>query len=158
MPFKVFCSDRNKLQKAIEEWLEGVGPIRSVSMAQSYDDKNFSVVLTVFYEEGSGTLGAGYGGPRSLPPNGAGDREEPEKDYGPAPQCPKCESDMVLRRRKADNVPFWGCTDFPSCRGIVNVDDDAQPKKNGKKKSDEPLPGQGSLGFSGGDGEDDIPF
>ena len=38
--------------------------------------------------------------------------------------CPKCGSTMVLRETKqGKNVgqKFWGCTNFPKCKGIVNV-------------------------------------
>ena len=40
------------------------------------------------------------------------------------PECPICHSPMVLRRAKrganAGNE-FWGCSKFPSCRGIRNL-------------------------------------
>lgn len=38
--------------------------------------------------------------------------------------CPKCGSSMVLRETKqGQNIgqKFWGCTNFPKCRGVVNV-------------------------------------
>jgi four helix bundle suffix protein len=34
-----------------------------------------------------------------------------------APQCEACGSMMRLVRRKADNNPFWGCSNYPGCRG-----------------------------------------
>lgn len=43
--------------------------------------------------------------------------EEPK-----APVCPKCGSPMILRTvRKGDNAgnKFWGCSTYPTCRGIV---------------------------------------
>lgn len=40
------------------------------------------------------------------------------------PNCPKCGSPMVLREAKkgvnAGNQ-FWGCTRFPKCKGIINI-------------------------------------
>src|SRR5690606_32494531 len=40
------------------------------------------------------------------------------------PQCPKCNAAMVKRTAKrganAGNA-FWGCMDYPRCRGVVNV-------------------------------------
>lgn len=39
-------------------------------------------------------------------------------------RCPKCGSEMVLRTAKrGDNQggKFWGCSNYPECRGIVNV-------------------------------------
>jgi len=38
--------------------------------------------------------------------------------------CPKCGSEMVLRKvKKGQNAgnKFWGCSNFPKCRGVVNV-------------------------------------
>ena len=35
-----------------------------------------------------------------------------------APVCPKCGAPMVIRTRKSDGNPFWGCARFPACRGI----------------------------------------
>ncbi len=39
-----------------------------------------------------------------------------------SPRCPKCGSEMVLRKAKQSpnqGQPFWGCTNYPRCRGIV---------------------------------------
>jgi restriction system protein len=38
--------------------------------------------------------------------------------------CPKCGSEMVIRKAKQGTNKgnsFWGCTNFPKCRCIVNV-------------------------------------
>ena len=38
--------------------------------------------------------------------------------------CPRCGSEMVLRRSKKGgdwNGQFWGCSRYPRCRGIVNI-------------------------------------
>lgn len=38
--------------------------------------------------------------------------------------CPKCGSVMVLRETKSGHnagKPFWGCSNYPHCRGIVTV-------------------------------------
>ncbi len=40
---------------------------------------------------------------------------------GAAPQCPYCGGEMVLRHRKNDGTPFYGCKRFPTCRGIVKI-------------------------------------
>lgn len=42
-----------------------------------------------------------------------------------SPQCPQCGSGMVLRTaRKGPNAGsrFWGCTDYPRCRGTRDYD------------------------------------
>ncbi len=40
-------------------------------------------------------------------------------------ECPKCGSSMLIREtRKEQNIgkKFWGCSRFPQCRGIVNIE------------------------------------
>lgn len=37
------------------------------------------------------------------------------------PNCPNCGKPMILRHRRSDNKPFYGCSGFPRCKGIVNV-------------------------------------
>ena len=42
-----------------------------------------------------------------------------------APNCPKCGSEMVLRTAKNganQGEKFWGCSNFPKCRGILKFD------------------------------------
>ena len=41
------------------------------------------------------------------------------------PACPNCEKPMILR--KATNgrnagKEFWGCTGYPECKGVMNVE------------------------------------
>ena len=46
-------------------------------------------------------------------------QEEPE-----IPKCPKCGTDMVLRTAKSganQGKQFWGCRNYPNCRGIINI-------------------------------------
>lgn len=31
--------------------------------------------------------------------------------------CPFCGASMVLRHRRSDNQPFWGCSKYPGCKG-----------------------------------------
>jgi len=41
------------------------------------------------------------------------------------PLCPKCGNEMVLRTAKSGTNKgnqFWGCPNYPRCRGIVNID------------------------------------
>jgi ssDNA-binding Zn-finger/Zn-ribbon topoisomerase 1 len=45
----------------------------------------------------------------------------------PKPSCPECGGTMRLRRRKLDDEPFWGCSDFPLCRGVRDIDEDGLP-------------------------------
>lgn len=34
-----------------------------------------------------------------------------------SPRCPECGSAMNRKYRKTDNTPFWGCNEYPGCRG-----------------------------------------
>lgn len=49
--------------------------------------------------------------------------KEKDADYERnAPLCPKCGAEMVRRTaKKGKNIgkEFWGCTDFPGCRGAI---------------------------------------
>lgn len=50
------------------------------------------------------------------------------KSSAPAaePKCPKCGSAMVKRTAKSGSFAgnqFWGCTNFPRCKGIINLND-----------------------------------
>ncbi|HEY3289963.1 MAG TPA: topoisomerase DNA-binding C4 zinc finger domain-containing protein, partial [Anaerolineae bacterium] len=41
------------------------------------------------------------------------------------PRCPKCGTEMVLRTAKSGanaGGQFWGCPDYPHCRGIVSYE------------------------------------
>jgi len=38
---------------------------------------------------------------------------------GETPKCPVCGGAMRLRKTKADNRAFWGCGDYPLCKGVV---------------------------------------
>lgn len=41
------------------------------------------------------------------------------------PYCPKCGSSMVMREvKRGENKgsQFWGCANFPKCRGMVNIE------------------------------------
>ncbi|AGI26017.1 restriction endonuclease [Pseudomonas sp. ATCC 13867] len=45
-------------------------------------------------------------------------------DLSSAPRCPVCNEHMVIRKAKrGSNIgsEFWGCTNFPVCRGVRNI-------------------------------------
>jgi hypothetical protein len=47
------------------------------------------------------------------------------ENLGTPPHCPKCNNEMVLRTTKRGSnqgEQFWGCPDFPRCRGIRKYD------------------------------------
>ncbi len=67
-------------------------------------------------------------------------KEDYRDDFDWDQPCPKCGKPMVLRSGKFG--PFLGCTDYPNCRGIVNL-----PKK-GELSQDE-LPPCPAIGCDG---------
>ncbi len=44
----------------------------------------------------------------------------------PVPACPECgKHPMILREPKKSGAtwdPFWGCANFPNCKGSLNID------------------------------------
>jgi hypothetical protein len=36
--------------------------------------------------------------------------------------CPKCEDEMVLRTSRLKGNQFWGCSNYPRCRFILNIE------------------------------------
>lgn len=45
----------------------------------------------------------------------------------PWPYCPKCGAKMVLRSRRSDGERFWGCFDFPDCKGSRSIMPNGEP-------------------------------
>lgn len=37
------------------------------------------------------------------------------------PLCPRCGAQMVQRTRKSDGRQFWGCPNYPKCRGVLQI-------------------------------------
>jgi ssDNA-binding Zn-finger/Zn-ribbon topoisomerase 1 len=35
------------------------------------------------------------------------------------PDCPRCRHQTVSRFRRSDGTYFWGCTQFPKCKGTL---------------------------------------
>ncbi len=51
------------------------------------------------------------------------------------PSCPSCGGTMQKRFRSRDQVPFWGCSSFPKCKGTLNFADDKEiSSRNYNKK------------------------
>ena len=48
----------------------------------------------------------------------------------PEPYCPNCGAKMVLHKSKITGRwfdPFWGCSQYPDCKGTRDIDDDGRP-------------------------------
>lgn len=49
-----------------------------------------------------------------------------------SPKCPRCKKAMVKRSAKKGKTignEFWGCTDFPKCKGVIKIDNAVAPKE-----------------------------
>ncbi len=49
-----------------------------------------------------------------------------------APACPECNGEMIKRiakKRARQGQAFYGCHQFPKCRGVVNIDQKIEPNK-----------------------------
>ena len=46
--------------------------------------------------------------------------------------CPLCSSPMVKRYRRADGEPFAGCSDYPTCKNIVDYDPETMDEEVAK--------------------------
>jgi four helix bundle suffix protein len=87
-------------------------------------DRQIDVLEQQFVEEGgySEQLAAARLAERSK--RQAQDQSDPTDPTDQIPPCPKCDKPMVLRTAKKGPTAgkqFWGCTGYPSCRGIVSV-------------------------------------
>lgn len=46
-----------------------------------------------------------------------------------APQCPRCNNIMVLRKARNTGNAFWGCSHYPQCTAIINIKNDYEKMK-----------------------------
>ncbi len=54
----------------------------------------------------------------------SGDRSDQTDPTDHIPNCPRCGKPMVLRtakKGKNEGWQFWGCSDYPDCKGIVKL-------------------------------------
>jgi ssDNA-binding Zn-finger/Zn-ribbon topoisomerase 1 len=42
--------------------------------------------------------------------------------------CPECSGPMVSRMNRAKQSRFWGCANYPTCKGTRNTDGD-EPRR-----------------------------
>ncbi len=42
--------------------------------------------------------------------------------------CPKCGGLMVVRRNRQTREPFYGCTEYPDCKGTRSIDAFGEPE------------------------------
>jgi len=81
---------------------------------EHYEKYKYADIGTQYDEGLIDEQGALIGNPSSYPA-----RSSPKKPCGPG-ECPICASSTVLRDGKFGS--FWGCTDFPKCKGSRNCE------------------------------------
>lgn len=125
-------SDQTDAQRygLYSQWLDQEDPvIRAntliclINQANYLLDKQIAALETQFVEEGgySEQLAAARLAERNRHKNHPPDRSDPTDHI---PPCPQCGKPMVLRTaQKGANIgkPFWGCTRYPECKGVVDV-------------------------------------
>jgi ssDNA-binding Zn-finger/Zn-ribbon topoisomerase 1 len=45
-------------------------------------------------------------------------------------KCPLCEGPMTSRSNRATGQRFWGCNDYPKCKGTLNTDGEFVPRRS----------------------------
>jgi restriction system protein len=61
---------------------------------------------------------------KGVPQPSVEERIEPTVSLSEPLECPKCSSTMIKRKARQGaraGLEFWGCSQYPKCRGIVNV-------------------------------------
>ena len=114
-------------------WLEHADPamranalICLINQANFLLDQQIAAVEGQFIEEGgySEGLAAARLAERERRRSAPTDRSHPPDPSDHIPACPQCGKAMVLRKAKTGKnagEPFWGCSDYPQCRGLVNA-------------------------------------
>jgi len=56
----------------------------------------------------------------------------------PEPYCSLCGAKMKLRRPKPNQSfdPFWGCSQFPDCKGTRSIKSDGRPESDDEEWDD----------------------
>lgn len=153
MKFKVIISPLESVEKDLSMWRGTVGDVVVTGLSQVVIDEEKGkvevkglfpvqrILTTVAYTDKVGT-------PTGDPSYGGSKTPLPEVDG--FPDCPTCNSGMVLRQRKTDGRAFWGCSSFPTCKGLLKFEDG-----NAAIKDKPPVENEFANSF---DEDDDIPF
>ncbi|MFO7726664.1 MAG: four helix bundle suffix domain-containing protein [Oceanipulchritudo sp.] len=111
-------------------WLEHKDPavrantlICLINQANYLLDQQISALEREFVEGGgySEQLAAARLAERSRKKISGGDSTEPADQI---PECPQCGKPMVLRTARTGKKvgkQFWGCSDYPDCKGVLDV-------------------------------------
>ncbi|MFA5204365.1 MAG: four helix bundle suffix domain-containing protein [Lentisphaeria bacterium] len=97
-----------------------------INQANFLLDRQIAALEKAFVEDGgySEQLAAARLAERQKRKHDPSDPSDPLDPPDRIPACPQCGRPMVLRTaKKGKNAgrPFWGCSDYPECKGVVDV-------------------------------------
>jgi len=49
------------------------------------------------------------------------------------PECPECGEPMISRANKTTGQRFWGCSNYPTCKGTRNTDGESRDERDGSR-------------------------
>ena len=99
-------------------------PLMRIAADRAYSTNQVRAELREF--------GMSFGDHQSPPFNS--DVVEATASNNSPPKCPKCQSDLVLRKGakgKFAGKKFWGCSQFPNCRTLVPIEKLPGPQPTG---------------------------
>ncbi len=114
-------------------WLEHQAPaVRANALICLIHQANYLLDQQIAALEGEFVEGGGYSeqlaaarlAARGKRKKDQSDRFDQKDSSDLIPDCPKCGKPMVLRTAKTGKnagKPFWGCSDYPDCKGVVKV-------------------------------------
>ncbi len=121
MPVKLFEGDLQDIEKEVNAWeKKSKGQVLNIALVKSVPAQPDMFEDGSEYYSAIVTLRDKVSLPESQSKESVGQGEYP----GKVPICPRCSSSMVLRRRIKDGSPFFGCTRYPGCKGVINLTED----------------------------------
>jgi len=51
-------------------------------------------------------------------------------------KCPECSGEMISRRNRNDGARFWGCKQFPDCKGTRDVNGNSKYDLDNREEDD----------------------
>lgn len=101
--------DRQERDKFVNEVFSTAGlPLLHIPAQRAYNTTELAKALAPYMAE-----------PQNTPVKITSNTDPKE------PQCPQCGKEMVLRlakKGKRAGKQFWGCPDYPGCKGVINVE------------------------------------
>lgn len=115
--------DRQARDAFVDQVFETAGlPLMRVRVRREYAVAELRAELERGLGDAQGTAGVGAPGVEPSKVDTSKAEASPPATADEIPTCPKCGSPMVLRTaRSGANAgrQFWGCTNYPRCRGVV---------------------------------------